>query len=203
MNNSRSPRSFTHLLAKSTATPDKPHAHERLDGHILDVLAAARTLLQVVGNQLLGSLALPSGWLTVLEPAVTRGALLHDLGKANDQFQRLVRGERDKTIQQALRHEWVSLDILLQYPDLDRWLFPTAPDANAHGANARDNHGNGKLIRHAAICAVVGHHLKPADVRDGSGQARGMAVAGLRYQRPGRVSFSTCPNSSSTGVGRP
>jgi CRISPR-associated endonuclease/helicase Cas3 len=159
--------SFTHLLAKSTATPNAPRPHERLDGHILDVLAAARTLLHATGHQLLGSLALPSRWLDVIESAVARGALLHDLGKANGQFQRMVRGERAKIIQQALRHEWISLDILLQCPDLDRWLFP---------ANAQ--HFDGKLIRHAALCAVVGHHLKPADVRDGSGEARIQVLAG-------------------------
>ena len=27
---------FAHLLAKSTATPDEPRTHERLDGHILE-----------------------------------------------------------------------------------------------------------------------------------------------------------------------
>src|SRR6516225_8478056 len=150
---------FVHLLAKSTATPDQPQEHEKLDGHILGVLNAARTLLQLVGNQFLASLALSSQWYNVIDAAVTRGALLHDLGKANDQFQRLVRG--DKTIQ-ALRHEWVSLDILLQYSELDRWLFPT----------------NDQLIRHAAVCAAVGHHLKSADVRDGSGQARIQILAG-------------------------
>src|SRR5262249_46819467 len=50
----------------------------------------------------------------------------------------------------------------LQYSELDRWLFPT----------------NDQLIRHAAVCAVVGHHLKPADVRDGSGRARIQVLAG-------------------------
>src|SRR6516162_2325126 len=35
---------FVHLLAKSTATPDQPQEHEKLDGHILGVLNAARTL---------------------------------------------------------------------------------------------------------------------------------------------------------------
>ena len=166
-------RGFAHLLAKSTATPNEPRPHERLDGHILGVLAAARTLLHAAGHQLLGSFALPSRWLDVIEPAVARGALLHDLGKANGQFQRMVRGERAKTIQQALRHEWISLDILLQCPDLDNRLFPTT-DAHSN----EQKHFDDKLIRHAAICAVVGHHLKPADVRDGSGQARIQVLVG-------------------------
>jgi len=71
-------RSFAHLLAKSTATPNEPRTHERC--HILDVLAAARTLLHAVGHLLLGSFALPSRWFDVIEPAVARGALLNDLG---------------------------------------------------------------------------------------------------------------------------
>jgi hypothetical protein len=66
---------FARLLAKSTATPNEPRRHERLDGHILDVLAAARTPLHATGHQLLGSFALPSRWLDVIEPAVARGAL--------------------------------------------------------------------------------------------------------------------------------
>jgi len=42
----------------------------------------------------------------VIDAAVARGALLHDLGKANDQFQRMVRG--DETIQalSALGNRW-------------------------------------------------------------------------------------------------
>ena len=95
-------RGFVHLLAKSTITPDRPPKHESLNGHILGVVGAARTLLQVVGHQSLNSLALSSTWFGVLELAVARGALLHDLGKANDQFQRMVRGDRSI---QVLRHE--------------------------------------------------------------------------------------------------
>jgi HD domain len=87
-------RGFVHLLAKSTITPDQPRKHESLNGHILGVVGAARALLQVVGHQSLDSLALSSTWFGVLELAVARGALLHDLGKANDQFQRMVRGDR-------------------------------------------------------------------------------------------------------------
>ena len=77
-------RGFVHLLAKSTATPDKPQEHETLDGHILGVLSATRTLMRVVGHQFLDSMALSSAWFDVRERAVARGALLHDLGKAND-----------------------------------------------------------------------------------------------------------------------
>jgi len=62
--------------------------------------------LRLIGNQSLASLALSSASYGVIDAAVARGALLHDLGKANDQFQRMVRG--DETIQalSALGNRW-------------------------------------------------------------------------------------------------
>jgi hypothetical protein len=61
---------FVLLLAKSSATPGQPQEHERLDGHILGVLDAARTLLQLDGRQFLASLALSSAWYGVIDAAV-------------------------------------------------------------------------------------------------------------------------------------
>ena len=72
--------------------------------------------------------------MDVIECAVARGALLHDLGKANGQFQRMVRG--DKPIQ-ALRHEWISLDILLRYSELDRGYFQPETNSSAMRPSAR------------------------------------------------------------------
>lgn len=136
-----------HLLAKKSKTPDAPEPRETLAGHTLDVVAVAETLVRNWANIFLTSLGLPQSWGGDLLSASLRGAFLHDLGKANHQFQRLVRRGPDPP--QALRHEWISLHILLHFQVLDRWLFPE---------------GDG-LARNATLFAAVGHHLQ---VQDGS-----------------------------------
>ncbi len=150
---------YRHLLAKKSKTPNEPELHETLVGHILDVVAVANTLVLSWGNVFLASLGLPQSWSSDLFAASLRGAFLHDLGKANHQFQRLVRRGPDPP--QALRHEWISLYILLYFQALDQWLFPEG-DSPA---------------RKAALFAAVGHHLQVQDgsaisPRDGSGDSR-------------------------------
>ena len=49
------------------------------------------------------------------------GRVLHDLGKANDQFQAMVRHRRKEP--QGLRHEWVSL-LMVEESNLYEWLLP-------------------------------------------------------------------------------
>lgn len=141
------PHIYRHLLAKHSKTPDAPSSHESLAGHILDVLAVTEALIDSHGARFLGALGLPMEWRDRLRKAARRGALLHDLGKANHQSQRLVRQGPDPP--QAFRHEWLSLVLLLRFPELDSWLFPDGAD----------------LIRHAALFAVAGHHLQLADGR--------------------------------------
>lgn len=150
---------YPHLLAKKSKNPDLPEPRETLPGHILDVVAVANTLVGNLGNAFLASMGLPYDWTAPLFSASLRGSFLHDLGKANHQFQRLVRRGPDPP--QALRHEWVSLYILLHFQALDLWLFPE---------------GDG-LARNEALFAAVGHHLQVQDgsaisPRDGSGDPR-------------------------------
>jgi CRISPR-associated endonuclease/helicase Cas3 len=89
---------------------------------------------------------------------MVRSACLHDLGKANSQFQRAL--QPGKQLPQALRHEFVGTWLLLAFPKMDEWLF-----------------GNcGEHVRWAALLAVLGHHLKVRDgesieARDGSGDS--------------------------------
>src|SRR5262249_11000346 len=88
-----------------------------------------------------------------------RGAFLHDLGKANHQFQRMIRRGPDPP--QALRHEWISTWLPLTFKDLDQWLFAECPES----------------VRWAALVAALGHHLQVEDgvavcPREGSGDAR-------------------------------
>ncbi len=150
---------YRHLLAKKSRSPDAPDPIETLPGHTLQVIRVAKLLVEAWGETFLRSMGLPPSWGNRLHEAVTRGAFLHDLGKANHQFQRLLR--QGPATLQALRHEWLSLWVLLRFPALNAWLFP---DGNT-------------LTRQAALIAAIGHHLEVESgsalvPRDGSGDSR-------------------------------
>lgn len=131
------------LLAKHSATPDRPAQSETLPGHVRDVVDVARTLIQQRGRQTLDSLGVDASvWVDRLSAALLRAALVHDLGKANDQFQAMVRSER--SLPQTLRHEVVGLWTILAFPELDGWLFG----------------GQDLFVRYAVLRAVAGHHLQ-------------------------------------------
>jgi CRISPR-associated endonuclease/helicase Cas3 len=149
-----------HLLAKRSACPDDPQEHERLPRHLLDVVRTAGALIQRSGDPCLKSLGLAGMFdPDMLWSAAARGAFLHDLGKANHQFQRMIR--RGPKPPQALRHEWISTWLPLTFTELDQWLFAGCPES----------------IRWAALMAALGHHLKVEDgavirPREGSEDAR-------------------------------
>ncbi len=171
---------FKRLLTKSSKSPDHPQEREMLSYHLQDVVETAQVLVGVVGHQSLKSLGLEDVFdCEALSAAVVRGAFTHDLGKANNQFQRMVRhGPR---LPQALRHEWISAWLLLTCPELDHWLFA----------------GCSLLTRHAALFAALGHHLKVEDGatvsdRGGSGDVK---VAVLCDHSDFRASLQVACNS--------
>jgi CRISPR-associated endonuclease/helicase Cas3 len=83
---------FKYLLAKGSQRPDRPHARETLPRHLLDVAETAKAIVESVGDRCLQSLGLThTFYRDALEPAIERGAFLHDLGKANHQFQHMIR----------------------------------------------------------------------------------------------------------------
>lgn len=158
---------FKRLLAKRSATPEAPRANETLAGHVLDVVAVAKALVAVWGKTYLASMGLPQEWTDRLLVACARGALLHDLGKASHQFQHLVRAGAGRP--QALRHEWISLFLVVHLRALREWLFP---DDDA-------------LVQQAAMIAAVGHHLEFPDgnalrPREGSGDTEVVVMTGHR-----------------------
>lgn len=114
---------FKRLLAKSSQTPDAPRGAETLSGHTANVMAAAQTLLDETAETQLSAVDLPrTVWKERFCQAVLFAAFCHDLGKANDQFQSMVRQERKQ--KQAIRHEALSLLIIQETP-LKEWLSAT------------------------------------------------------------------------------
>ena len=114
---------FKRLLAKSSKTPDAPRGAETLPGHTANVMAAAQTLLDETADAQLSAIGLPGAmWKERFCQAVLLAAFCHDLGKANEQFQGMVRREREQ--RQAIRHEALSFLIIQQTP-LKAWLSAT------------------------------------------------------------------------------
>lgn len=120
------------LLAKS----GDPSPGRTLQGHTWQVMEAARLLLEhrAAATERAVGHALPN-----LPRIVMLAAFLHDLGKANDVFQTMVRGQK---VGQPVRHEALSLVIAKRY--LWDWLSAVYTPAE---------------IDHAAVIAA-GHHRK-------------------------------------------
>lgn len=154
------------LLAKSTTTPDSPANYESYSGHILEATNVAHHLVTTRGRYFLGSMGLDvTFWLNKLESATSRGAFIHDIGKANHQFQRMLRGESAHTVQ-AFRHEIISLKLALTWQPVSEWLFEGCSDDT----------------RYAILFSAVGHHLKFENfglhARDGSGDDKILIYTG-------------------------
>lgn len=134
---------YARLLAKSSDDPEQPAPAETLSGHLHEVGRVASKIADSRGDQMLAALGLDTAeWGGPLAAATVRAAVLHDIGKANDHFQSMIR--RRSRLPQALRHEVVGLWIIATCPELDRWLFD----------------GTAGYVRYAALRAVIGHHLK-------------------------------------------
>jgi CRISPR-associated endonuclease/helicase Cas3 len=125
------------LLAKSKETPWK--GTYTLTGHTASVVDAVTTLIEALGDTLINQFALHRYCETLLATAQL-AAFLHDLGKANDHFQAVVRHLKNPLENpQLMRHE--SLSLLLAW-ELRDWLAT----------------GKGDVM--VAIAAAGGHHLK-------------------------------------------
>jgi CRISPR-associated endonuclease/helicase Cas3 len=131
------------LLAKSTSTPTAPQGWCTLRGHTERALDAAEAILDESLDAALASFGLPGEpWLKRCRAAVLLGIFAHDLGKANDHFQAMVRGDRE--VRQGHRHELLSFWLLSDRGPLHEWALGAVEP----------------IIAAAVLCAVVGHHLK-------------------------------------------
>src|SRR4030067_1332444 len=106
---------FDVLLAKSWHAnhPDRaPPSCARLVPQLRAVQKAGASIVEVAGELILRQLDLPiNPWLSRLNRALRVACLCHDLGKANDAFQKMVTHKLDPTKQPA-RHELLSALLL-------------------------------------------------------------------------------------------
>ncbi len=122
-------KNFKRLLAKSSQNPDCPRGAETLPGHTANVMAAAQALLDETADAQLSAVGLPrTVWKERFCRVVLLAAFCHDLGKANDQFQGMVRHSREQ--RQAIRHEALSL-LIIQETALKEWLSAICEEAEA------------------------------------------------------------------------
>lgn len=134
---------FPVLMAKSVAAGRLVPPSATLRGHLAQVTSVAQCVSETWGARALLTVGLPpSLWLDRLQRALPRSAFLHDMGKANDHFQRMIR--HPGQVRQAFRHEWISLWLALAEPSLLTWLTQDCDD----------------LTGFALLAAAGGHHLK-------------------------------------------
>ena len=155
------------LLAKSSRNPDAPKYAETLVGHLCAVTRVAVLLAERWGNRHLISVGLdPQVYGPRLQLALPRAAFAHDLGKANDHFQRILRSD-PSIAAQAGWHEQLSVWLLLSSDKLRYWLLQDCEAA----------------LRQAVLVAVLGHHLRVDDasaigLRGNSGTLRLTMLSG-------------------------
>lgn len=125
------------LLAKSMDKPWK--AAYGLTGHTADVVEAVTTIIDELNVGLIQQFGLSQS-LEELRATARLAAFLHDLGKANDHFQAVVRKLKNPMDNpQLMRHE--ALSVMLAW-EMREWL------------------STGKGDFEVAIAAAGGHHLK-------------------------------------------
>ena len=159
---------FKRLLAKSSQTPDTPRGAETLSGHTAHVMAAAQTLLDETADAQLSAIGLPrTVWKERFYRAVLLAAFCHDLGKANDQFQSMVRQDRKQ--KQAIRHEALSL-LIIQETSLREWLSGTLQEPEDLSF---------------LLWAAAGHHRKfpPDELAAGTGAQLSLFLEHADFQR--------------------
>jgi CRISPR-associated endonuclease Cas3-HD len=134
------------LWAKSKRPEDPETPSMLLAGHLADVLQAADALLDATGDHQLLALGLdPQRYRDRLRRCVRLASASHDLGKANNHFQDMIRGRRNvRQYPQGLRHEWVTILIL---EELKPWLIQAVAD----------NETDFALVE----WAIAGHHPAP------------------------------------------
>lgn len=127
-----------------------------LPDHLADTGRVAQAIVDAAGSTALTALGLEASFTPdELRSAVVRGAWLHDLGKANSHFQRMMLG-RDRLagtrLAQAFRHEYVSAWLGAEVAPIHEWLFDGVVGPRR------------EAVMWAALLAALNHHVKLPDL---------------------------------------
>ncbi len=154
MNNLR----FDCLLAKSYVNqvpPEPAPTYARLVPHLRAVECAGMSILEVAGDLILQQLGLPQHpWHSRLNRAMRVACLCHDIGKANDGFQKMVR-RLIPPIVQPVRHELLSSLLLCEENgSIRKWAI------NLLREDMETKNDDSEMLLNCVIGAIGGHHLK-------------------------------------------
>lgn len=148
---------FDILLAKSCKEQNTGEAiptYARLLPHLRMVEDAGKAIFEMVGEKILQQADLNGEiWFSRLQRALPVAGLCHDIGKANDGFQKMIQGNpRLSPKLQPIRHELLSALLLAEEGDVRDWAL------NLLNENGRFN--DGEELLDCVISAVGGHHRK-------------------------------------------
>lgn len=135
---------FRFLLAKKPLDYQNIKSQEMLTGHTKNVVSSAEAIFGILKEKITLNFKLSQDEQNQLYNAYLAASWLHDLGKANDHFQRML---REPSFKQGIRHEKLSYIMLYE---LDNWLdslwskYPT-------------------WFKAACFFSISGHHLKFPD----------------------------------------
>jgi len=147
---------FETLLAKSfDESIGKIPDYALLHTHLRFVKSAGETIFEMVGEKILDQIDLNDEvWLSRLKRGLSAACLFHDIGKANDGFQKMIQGKpiRLSPKLQPVRHELLSALLLAEDGEVRDWALNFLSD-------------NGKFddaeqLMECVIGAVGGHHRK-------------------------------------------
>jgi CRISPR-associated endonuclease/helicase Cas3 len=147
--------SWDKLLAKSLPRDGQDCESAYLLEHLQDVYRAAGQIVEATSSRQLEALGIGGEWQrNRLRRIVLLAAAIHDLGKANNQFQEVV---RHRPQVQLVYHEWITVWLLEQL-GLGEWLKQAIADPE-----------DWPLV----LWCVAGHHLRQLGYGDdppGTGQ---------------------------------